>query len=931
MNEQLQAGTRIQRVIGWHYDCTVMSGVRPVRRRPGARSFHVCVQVTRSEDESCTLSSCVFAIFQGSSYSAWNFREQQWSSSSMVRSQLATWSTVLLLGCQSFKPAVPTQPARSQAPAVYSSQQPAFQVFPSGASATDGVDKLEQRVIAIATASRSSCALQEDHSVWCWGDDHSHFSDGYEDWVRQIPLPAVSKIVGANQRMFAVTTTGDLYYWGENIGTRPPFGGGATPRRLPLTDVIDVAASWDDLCAIERSGRVTCWYAEGGQTVLASLPAAKGLALSRDETCVLLGSGAVTCFRKQPTAEVRSGLTDAVELAAGGDTHCALRRQGSVSCWPDNDRARSFARSAGNDVRHLSSTPHALCALKSIGLPHCLTLTSGGDSDRPVLTVGQVFPEAAELSDVRFGPSHACAVVRGVAWCWGENEFGDLGQPRAPQGAILLSRVSLGDTAALQHLTRVAVGRNHRCVVVADGTVRCWGDGEWGKLGTADRAAHAGPTRVPGLSRITDVVVSDTATCALSSDQSLYCFGRQPWRADLPPCKQGEDEGGEEAPCSSTPSLVGNGISQVGLGEDHICTLGSDARVRCWGNNQRGQLGTGDTRSRATPAPVLTRDGHELSGVSRLRVFGNHACAVMKSGALQCWGDNGPSVQGRPYNGPPILTYATPVSGVAGVTDVSDQCTLSRSGELRCWGNIFADPRDFSYQPLRVGQCHVRELSAGRGPCFADSSSIDCLGEDGFHAPIALSSLAGSPSELCGIDEHGSLACWNTELLARPKIGTTAAVDVSWLASAEGCAHDPPPRTLPKFPPLPPASVTAHDLKRGAPQAETGLRLSKEQVSNMLTLLNDPQSYVSSVTCHEARHQYVFRDSRGLSQATLGVSADCLTVESEPEIPAQRRVGGNVVAARLTRGLAELCRSLKLDGCPGDDPAVSEPSQHAQD
>jgi len=847
----------------------------------------------------------------------------------MFRSEVATWSALVLLGCHAARLAVPAQavPAKSQASiARISAPTPALEVFPKGASPISGPAEFEQPVVAIATALWASCALLEDHSVWCWGDDHSRSTDGYQNWIRQIPLSGASKLVGANERMFAITTSGELFHWGAEIGPRSGIGGGATPRRLPLKGVLDVAASWDDLCALERSGRITCWYGQSGPTVVATLPSAKSLTRSREQTCALLSSGTVTCLGKQQAASVRPDVAYVVELAAAGDTQCALRREGTIGCWPEGAQARSFTQSAGHDVRHLTGTPHALCAIKAAGPPHCMVFESGGDRDKPVLAPEQVFSDAPELTDVRFGPDHACTVAKGVVWCWGDNTFGQLGQPGAPQVGELLARVSLGDTSALHHVTRVAAGRYHRCVIVLDGTLRCWGAGDWGKLGTLDGAAHAGPTMVPGLSNVTDVVVNDTATCALLGDESLHCFGRQPWREDLPSCKMGEEESEEEAPCSSTPSLVAVGIAQIGLGEGHLCTLGSDARVRCWGNNDRGQLGTGDTKRRVTPTPVVSLAGHELGRVSKLRVFANHACAVMVgSGALECWGSNVPSTQGRPYNSIPAITRATPISRIAGAMDVSDRCILLRSGELRCWGNVFPDNHDFSYEPLRIGRCRVSELSTGLGPCFAENAGTTCLGlgDGGFHAPIALRNLAGSASSLCGVDARGSLACWNTDSSnVRPLIGTVAAADLPWPAPEHGCAHDSVPSALPRFPSVTPASVTAHDLQRGARGADNGVRLSNVQVSQLLNLLNDPQNYTSTSTCHEPRHQYAFRDAHGVSQATLGVSNDCLTIDSEPEIPAQRRGGGgNVVGAKLTRGLAELCRSLRLDGCPdGESP-----------
>jgi hypothetical protein len=116
--------------------------------------------------------------------------------------------------------------------------------------------------------------------------------------------------------------------------------------------------------------------------------------------------------------------------------------------------------------------------------------------------------------------------------------------------------------------------------------------------------------------------------------------------------------------------------------------------------------------------------------------------------------------------------------------------------------------------------------------------------------------------------------------------------------------------------------VTAHDRGSAfegevAPRKdETGVRLSKRQIDELLVLLNDEENYTDMATCHHPRHEYVFRDSRGEAQATVGVSDDCATLDAWPEIPAQHRRGGNIVRPKLRRGMARLCNQLKLEGCP---------------
>lgn len=109
----------------------------------------------------------------------------------MNRAELAAWGALILTGCHSSKspaPPVPTPAELRIGVGAGTTPRPEFRVFPEGASPASGREEFEQPVTAIATALWATCALLEDHSVWCWGDDHSHIMDGYQEWPRQIPL-----------------------------------------------------------------------------------------------------------------------------------------------------------------------------------------------------------------------------------------------------------------------------------------------------------------------------------------------------------------------------------------------------------------------------------------------------------------------------------------------------------------------------------------------------------------------------------------------------------------------------------------------------------------------------------------------------------------------------------------------------------------------
>jgi hypothetical protein len=114
------------------------------------------------------------------------------------------------------------------------------------------------------------------------------------------------------------------------------------------------------------------------------------------------------------------------------------------------------------------------------------------------------------------------------------------------------------------------------------------------------------------------------------------------------------------------------------------CALLRSGRVACWGENGGGEVGDGTT---ATPrlSPV------ELAGVERavaLSVSASGGCALLHNGTVSCWGPNVHGALGRGSVGG--IGTPAPVSGLSGVAaitaDIFRTCAVLRTGALRCWG-----------------------------------------------------------------------------------------------------------------------------------------------------------------------------------------------------------------------------------------------------
>ncbi|CAE7779833.1 UVR8 [Symbiodinium sp. CCMP2592] len=310
----------------------------------------------------------------------------------------------------------------------------------------------------------------------------------------------------------------------------------------------------------------------------------------------------------------------------------------------------------------------------------------GDDEDEvglqlPVVDVGGTVLQACG------GANHTCAVLqRGSLKCWGSNIYGQIGSANATglgddlnEMGDSLPAVDLGNgTKASQ----VACGSAHTCVLLHDGAIKCFGYNGDGQLGLGDsmnrgeqswQMGDALPTLDLGSFRATQVTAGFRTSCALSSDRVL-CWGRQfpSWEI-----------------VDNVSSLATIGFdqqaTQIGAGEHHACVRLADGRMRCWGQNEDGQLGLGDT---------VSREAHEAADVdlgsptTQIFVGSHHSCAVLQDERTLCWGRNSDRELGR---GTAIPIYTSPgevlVEKVQSLSMGEGHiCFLQSGGSMSCFG-----------------------------------------------------------------------------------------------------------------------------------------------------------------------------------------------------------------------------------------------------
>ena len=115
------------------------------------------------------------------------------------------------------------------------------------------------------------------------------------------------------------------------------------------------------------------------------------------------------------------------------------------------------------------------------------------------------------------GDKHTCAIaVNNIIWCWGDNQFSQLGSAALPDLPSLIP-VQTTSLPGSRIAHRVAAGANHTCVLATDGTVWCWGDNGYGQIGVVG-GNQPDPVQVTLGSTATMIAAGGSATCALLSD-----------------------------------------------------------------------------------------------------------------------------------------------------------------------------------------------------------------------------------------------------------------------------------------------------------------------------------------------------------------------------------------------------------------------------
>lgn len=358
----------------------------------------------------------------------------------------------------------------------------------------------------------------------------------------------ITALAAGDGHTCAITTTTHAYCWGNGwygqLGTG--YGDvGNKPTAVTVTNpgaFESIAAGFMHTCGIRPGGEADCW----------GLIGLGGLGDNTGATSCAYGE----LCRGIPVA-VSGGLSFSA-LAVGGQRTCGIASGGTLYCWGAN-YAGQLGIGTADHASH--SVPEAVIA--------------GGLS----------------FESVTLGGAQTCALgTSGRAYCWGANNYGELGLG----GVDAVPHTTPDSVAGAITFLQLTAGGHHTCGIAADHAAYCWGVNDAGELGTGAVTAPQGqPTPVAGGRTYLQLSAGLEFTCGIATDSLAYCWGMNNFAQLGAPSAMSCGINPNPYACSAIPVPVSGALKfrKLVSGNYHTCGMATGGHVYCWGANTSRQLG----------------------------------------------------------------------------------------------------------------------------------------------------------------------------------------------------------------------------------------------------------------------------------------------------------------------------------------------------
>lgn len=629
----------------------------------------------------------------------------------------------------------------------------------------------------LSLSVNNTCALREDGDVLCWGSGANGGLGNDKEYTSsddEVEPPTFVKglngkvidIVGTNSGHCVLIEGGEVECWGTRNGTLldskyalrvPGLADGVTKLfGGPVGGQICTVQRGESVCVGDAGAGWELGHGDDGYTQYpvktVGLPSDEvvDVAMAEDSTCWLVASGDVFCSGSGDSGQLGNGGTSglsvpdkvkldvgAVQISGGDRFYCAILTDDTVSCW-------GYGRNLGDDETDGDrSTPVPVAGL-----------------DTTELTPGYESNEAPPTLEPQTPPTKGSD---STAWSGGEK------------------------------VVAIRVGETHTCGLYDGGGVRCWGFGGSSVFGEHVFVSSL-PVEIPELGQgVTAIGAGSEGSCALVDDEVLC------WGSSLDN-QFGRETGNPEVGRPMRVPGLDSGIQGMHMSSRFGCALYTD-KVKCWGTNEGGRLGSGGEEETYPIASDIAFAGP----VSKFTNDSVQRFALLADGTVQTWGDL--AAFGNEYSVP------TTIDGLSGVTDIaagSAHWCVVQDGALRCAGRnvegqlglgVTSEAEGSLTDAVGLTGTPEKVACGGVFTCvlFDDARSVSCAGIEvvdepnanpnwvaieGLHEGASIIQMDATSDFACVLFDDGVVQCWGNNkraelgLLNEPATAVYTASDV---------------------------------------------------------------------------------------------------------------------------------------------------------
>lgn len=505
----------------------------------------------------------------------------------------------------------------------------------------------------ISVGNQQACGLTTDGTAQCWGNNEAGAlgNASNTDSTKAVNVDGAVKFkaISVGSEFTCAIAADDLgYCWGK--GWDGELGNSVWANQNTPQKVGTAGTQWWSFDKISAGGNHTCGIEKTSKKIYCW-----GLNQAGE-----LGTGDLSSSATPVTEAARS--TQYTQVIAGDAVTCAITTTNATQCWGTNN----------DGAAGINAPNHQLSPVTLTGAPQFASISTTKTENAPAM----------------------CGVENSTnkIYCWGNGTSARFGMNTTP-----LHQYPPAEVPGAYAFSQFAGGGFENCLLDASGTPMCWGMGWSGGLGLGDFTSRAVPTALSSLS-LSQISRSDYHACGVSKKTGeigkIYCWG-------------GDSYGQLGKPATNnitTPTAIDENtktFTKVVTGAEHTCALTTDELVYCWGRNNNGQIGqSSGTTQNATPTAVsatikfrdITAGAHFTCGITSAS-YADGGTAYTDANRLFCWGSDSDGQQANGattgnvytptiYSTSPSLTFKSVSAGwlqACALTDASPS-------DAYCWG-----------------------------------------------------------------------------------------------------------------------------------------------------------------------------------------------------------------------------------------------------